>query len=61
MKPLLPDTLVWWLNPTLRKFDADTTIWRVLKAIGNNIYEVKNIESEEMVKVSGRNLIPLCM
>eukprot|EP00924_Labyrinthula_sp_SR-Ha-C_P000456 augustus_masked-scaffold_103-processed-gene-0.28-mRNA-1 protein AED:1.00 eAED:1.00 QI:0/0/0/0/1/1/3/0/611 len=59
--PIIPGTLVWWLNPTLRKFDSDVTIWRVVKVVGSNLYEVKSLENDDTVKVSGRNLVPLVM
>eukprot|EP00924_Labyrinthula_sp_SR-Ha-C_P012159 snap_masked-scaffold_26-processed-gene-4.100-mRNA-1 protein AED:1.00 eAED:1.00 QI:0/-1/0/0/-1/1/1/0/303 len=60
-KSILPSTLVWWLNPTLRKFDSDVTVWRVIKIAGNNLYEVKSLENGDVVKISGRNLVPLVM
>eukprot|EP00924_Labyrinthula_sp_SR-Ha-C_P004104 snap_masked-scaffold_3-processed-gene-13.6-mRNA-1 protein AED:1.00 eAED:1.00 QI:0/0/0/0/1/1/2/0/65 len=53
-RPLLTNSLVGWLNP------SDVTIRRIKKVVKIDAYEVQNVESDEVIKVSTRNLIPLC-
>eukprot|EP00924_Labyrinthula_sp_SR-Ha-C_P004995 snap_masked-scaffold_1-processed-gene-17.29-mRNA-1 protein AED:1.00 eAED:1.00 QI:0/0/0/0/1/1/2/0/155 len=56
---LAPGDLVWWINPVLRKLDMQQDLWRTMKILGNNLYEVKNVVSGKVLTVSKRSLVPV--